>query len=128
MGETRILKAAEAIVGGGRALLSRRLFERLRHLFWAGLITLATYAVLLFEPVDQFLWLIQSRIADRHPSGDVVFVGSDEALNDPTAPERRYKVAAALDELDRLGVGKVFLDVTLALDLNLVLVSSRDTI
>ena len=112
MGETRILKAAEAIVGGGRALLSRRLFERLRHLFWAGLITLATYAVLLFEPVDQFLWLIQSRIADRHPSGDVVFVGSDEALNDPTAPERRYKVAAALDELDRLGVGKVFLDVT----------------
>ena len=112
MGGTRILKAAEAIVGGGRALLSRRLFERLRHLFWAGLITLATYAVLLFEPVDQFLWLIQSRIADRHPSGDVVFVGSDEALNDPAAPERRYKVAAALDELDRLGVGKVFLDVT----------------
>ena len=112
MGETRISKAAEAIVGGGRALLSRRLFERLRHLFWAGLITFVTYAVLLFEPVDQFLWLIQSRIADRHPSGDVVFVASDEALNDPTAPERRYKVAAALDELDRLGVGKVFLDVT----------------
>ena len=112
MGDTRTSNLGGPILARGRALFSGRLFERLRHVLWAGLVSLALFAVLLFEPVDQFLWLIQSRIADRSPSGDVVFVASDEALNAPDLPQRRYEVAAALDELDRRGVGKVFLDVT----------------
>jgi len=111
MGDTRTSNLGGPILARGRALFSGRLFERLRHVLWAGAITLALYAVLLFEPVDQFLWLFQSRIADRSPSGDVVFVASDDALNDPDDPKARYEVSAALDELDRRGVGKVFLDV-----------------
>ena len=114
MGDTRTSNLGGPILARGRALFSGRLFERLRHVLWAGAITLALYAVLLFEPVDQFLWLFQSRIADRNPSGDVVFVASDEALNTADLPQHRYEVAAALDELDRRGVGKVFLDVTFA--------------
>ncbi|MBX7483837.1 EAL domain-containing protein [Qipengyuania qiaonensis] len=114
MGDKRTSNFVGTVLGRQRALFGGRLFERLRHVLWAGLISLAMFAVLLFEPVDQFLWLIQSRIADRSPSGDIVFVASDEALNDPDMPQRRYDVAAALDELDRRGVGKVFLDVTFA--------------
>ncbi len=114
MGEKRISKLAGPILGSGRALFGGRLFERLRHVLWAGLLSLAMYAGHFLEPADQLLWLIQSRIADRSPSGDIVFVSSDEALNDPKAPQRRYELAAALDELDRQGVGKVFLDITFA--------------
>ena len=111
MGETRISRLAAPVLVRGRSLFSGRLFERLRHVLWAALIGLAMYAVLLLQPVDQVLWMVQTRIADRNPSGDIVFVASDDALNDPTNPRRRYDVAAALDELDRRGVGKVFLDV-----------------
>ncbi|MDE0901414.1 MAG: EAL domain-containing protein [Erythrobacter sp.] len=76
--------------------------------------SLALYAVFLLQPAEQILWMIQSRVADRTPTGDVVFVASNDALNDPNIPQRRYEVAAALDELDRRGVGKVFLDVAFA--------------
>ena len=114
MGDQRISNLAGPIVTHGRLLFRGGLIERLRHVLWAGLISLAMYAVFLFQPIDQFLWLVQSRAADRSPTGDVVFVASDEALNDPEAPEKRYEVAAALDELDRRGVGKVFLDVSFA--------------
>ena len=112
MGETRTSNPARHLLARTRALISGRLLERLRHATWASLISLAMSAVFLLEPLDQFWWLFQSRIADRDPSGDVVFVGSDQPLNDPDLSQQRYKVAAALDELDRRGVGKVFLDVT----------------
>lgn len=112
MGETRTSNPAGHILAQARTLVGGRLFERLRHVLWAGLISLALFAVLLLEPVDQFLWLIQSRIADRSPSEDIIFVASDEALNDPDLPFRRQELAIALDELDRRGVGKVFLDIT----------------
>ncbi len=114
MGETRTSNPARHLLARTRTLFSGRLLERLRHVMWASLISLALFAVLLLEPVDQFLWLVQSRIAERSPSGDVVFISSDEALNDPDEPQARYEVAEALDELDRRGVGKVFLDVTFA--------------
>ena len=111
MGETRISRLAAPVLVRGRSLFSGRLFERLRHVLWAALISLALYAVFLLQPIDQFLWLFQSRVADRNPTGDVVFVSSNEALNDTDNPQTRFRVAAALDELDRQGVGKVFLDI-----------------
>lgn len=114
MGDTRTSTPAGQFLAHARSLFSGRLFERVRHILWAGLLSLGMYAVLLFLPGDQFLWMIQSRIAGSSPSGEVIFVTSDEALNAPDQPETRYEVARALDELDRLGVGKVFLDVTFA--------------
>ncbi|HBR83649.1 MAG: hypothetical protein CMN68_02495 [Sphingomonadaceae bacterium] len=114
MGETRISRLAAPVLVRGRSLFSGRLFERLRHVLWAALISLALFIVLLLEPIDQFLWLFQSRITDRAPTGDIIFVASNEALNDPKNPNKRYDVAAALDELDRRGVGKVYLDVAFA--------------
>lgn len=112
MGDQSISTGTRVLKTLGSKLFGGRLLERLRHLLWAGLITLGLYGVSLLQPVDQFLWLIQSRIADRSPSGDIVFVSSDEALNNPRSPERRYELADALDELDRRGVGQVYLDMT----------------
>ena len=86
MGETRISRLAAPVLVRGRSLFSGRLFERLRHVLWAALISLALYAVFLLQPIDQFLWLFQSRVADRNPTGDVVFVSSNEALNDTDNP------------------------------------------
>ena len=55
MGETRISRLAAPVLVRGRSLLSGRLFERLRHVLWAALISLALYAVFLLQPIDQFL-------------------------------------------------------------------------
>ena len=114
MGAQSLSKLARPMLLRGRSLFRGRLLERLRHVVWAGLLTLGLYGVSLLQPIDQVFWLIQSRIADRAPTGDIVFIGSEEALNDPRSPERRYEVAAALDELDRRGVGQVYLDMTFA--------------
>ena len=80
MGEARTSNPARHLLARTRTLFSGRLLERLRHVTWAGLISLVMYAVLLLEPLEQFWWLFQSRIADRNPSGDVVFVGSFPSL------------------------------------------------
>lgn len=88
-----------------------RVKERLRHLLWAIGISLCTIVILLFEPVDQFMWLFQSKIAGQKPSGDIVFVSADETLHDPMLGHRRIDLAKALVELDRRGVGKVYIDI-----------------
>lgn len=114
MGDTRTSTLAGQFLARARSLFGGRLFERVRHIFWAGLVSIGMYAVLLLQPVDQFFWLIQSRLAEGSPSGEVVFVTSDDPLNSVDKPETRYDVARALDELDRRGVGKVFLDIPFA--------------
>ncbi|WP_369025895.1 EAL domain-containing protein [Qipengyuania sp. RANM35] len=88
-----------------------RVKERLRHVLWAVGITLVMTAVFLLEPVDQFIWLFQSKIAGHKPSGDIVFVSVDEPINDPVFGHRRVRLANALRELDRRGVGKVYIDI-----------------
>jgi EAL domain-containing protein (putative c-di-GMP-specific phosphodiesterase class I) len=100
------LPPARSRLGG-----ARRVGERLRHLVASALITLAMIALFLFEPIDQFLWLFQSKIAGHKVSGDIVFVGSDAVLDDPNLGHRRLQLAKALEELDRRGVGKVYLDI-----------------
>lgn len=85
--------------------------ERLRHLLWSIGITLVMVAVYLLEPVDQFTWLFQSKIAGQRPSGDIVFVSIDEPISDPVFAHRRVHLAEALLELDRRGVGKVYIDI-----------------
>ncbi|MEZ5680397.1 MAG: EAL domain-containing protein [Erythrobacter sp.] len=91
--------------------LGARVRERLRHLLWAVGITGVMSAIFLLEPVDQFLWLFQSKIAGHRPSGDIVFVSVDEPIDDPIFAHRRVELAQALRELDRRGVGKVYIDI-----------------
>ena len=63
--------------------------ERLRHQIFSVLLVIPLFAVMLFEPIDQFLWLFQSKIAGQKASGDIVFVGSDAVLDDPNLGHRR---------------------------------------
>ena len=91
--------------------LAARVKERLRHLLWAVGISFVMSALFLLEPVDQFTWLFQSKIAGHKPSGDIVFVSVDEPIHDPMLGHRRLELATALRELERRGVGKVYIDV-----------------
>lgn len=91
--------------------LGVRVKERLRHLLWSVGIAIVMVAIFLLEPVDQFTWLFQSKIAGHRPSGDIVFVSVDEPIDDPIFAHRRVELAEALHELDRRGVGKVYIDI-----------------
>lgn len=92
-----------------------RVLERMRHILWSTGIAVILFAALLLEPIDQTIWPIQTKFSDRAPSGDIVFVGSERALNDPSDPDRRKELALALRELDRRGVGKVYLHIPFSL-------------
>lgn len=84
--------------------------ERLRHLLYAGAISFVLLLTLMFQPIDWVNWAIQSNISHHKPSGDIVFVGTDRDVVDPRMGHRRRDLAAALHELDRQGVGKVYID------------------
>ena len=111
MGTERTLTGKRFLPAQLRLGSPRRVGERLRHLVLSVLLVIPMFVVFLFEPIDQFLWLFQSKIAGHKASGDIVFVGSNQILDDPDSGHRRLQLAKALDELDRRGVGKVYLDV-----------------
>ncbi|QZD87543.1 GGDEF domain-containing phosphodiesterase [Qipengyuania psychrotolerans] len=91
---------------------STGMLKRIQHLLWGGAIAFVMLAVMLLEPIDQFSWLLQSRIADKHPSGDIVFVGAGGVENTSRSSERE-KLAAALRSMEARGVGKIYLDFVL---------------
>ncbi len=97
---------------------SAHVVERLRHVLWSAGIAFLLFAALLLEPFDQTAWIFQANLADRNPSGEIVFVGSSDKLDEPTSVEQRLELASALRELDRLGVGKVYLDIPFGLSEN----------
>lgn len=88
-----------------------KVLERLRHVLWAGIIALVMFAAMLLEPVDQIGWILQSKAAQQQPSGEIVFLGTDRDVASRDVAERRRDVAKALLELDRRGVGSVYLDI-----------------
>ncbi|TMM47377.1 EAL domain-containing protein [Qipengyuania marisflavi] len=104
-------KPLRSALSDGIVRMGRRL-ERLQHMLLAAVISLAMMAVLMLSPVDQFLWLVQSKVAAHDPSGDIVFVGTDRAMGDPETAHRRSELAETLHELNRRGVGKIYLDLT----------------
>lgn len=86
-------------------------WERLKHLLIGGLVALGLFVATLLNPVDQFSWVLQSRIAEHEPSGDIVFVRAERGMADPKLPHRRIELANALGALDQQGAGKVYLDI-----------------
>ncbi len=84
--------------------------QRLIHVAWAAVISFVMLSVVLFEPIDQTIWAIQSRTASGNVSGDIVFVGAESDLSDPIAAPRRAQLAEVLDYLDSKGVEQVFID------------------
>ena len=91
--------------------VSKGLLGRLRHLLYAGAIALAMLAAFFLQPLDQFAWVFQSRLANHAPSGEMVFVGVPRDTVDPALDHRREALAETLRELDRQGAGKIYIDV-----------------
>ena len=88
--------------------------KRLQHLLWSGAVAFVMLSLLMLNPVDQFLWLIQSRLANQQPSGDIVFVGNGADVERPTQAYERRKLAEGLDRLREAGPSKVYLDYVLS--------------
>lgn len=86
--------------------------ERIRHAIWAGLIALALSYSTILSPLDQVTWVAQSRVSGFEASGDIVYIGSSSDLTDPSFPERRQELTAALDTLRGAGAERVYLDMT----------------
>lgn len=85
-------------------------FERLRHVIWAGLIALALTIPTVLDPVDQVLWVGQSRAISSEPSGDILYIGSERDLTDPNFANRREQLANLINRLDDAGVGELYVD------------------
>ncbi|QZD92078.1 EAL domain-containing protein [Qipengyuania xiapuensis] len=94
-----------------RGGVSKGLLGRLRHLLYAGAVALAMLAAFFLQPLDQFSWVFQSRLANHAPSGEMVFVGVPRDTVDPALDHRREALAETLRELDRQGAGKIYIDV-----------------
>ena len=88
--------------------------ERLKHALWAGAIALVLVFWGLLSPLDQVIWGMQARVADRPVSGDIVFVHSDQDLAEEASPERRRELARGLETLRQAGAANVFVDVIFA--------------
>nr|WP_170004464.1 EAL domain-containing protein [Pseudopontixanthobacter vadosimaris] len=63
---------------------------------------------MILDPIDQFGWLIQSNLANRDPSGEIVYVGVDQDIADPLHPQRRRELARLITRLERAGADKLF--------------------
>lgn len=86
------------------------IWYRLRHTLWAGLIAFTFFAVSFFNPVDQLVWALQSRMGSAEPSGEFVYVSVDRDLSDPESPGRREDLARVLAKLEADRVEKVVID------------------
>jgi len=87
--------------------------ERIRHFLVALVVTAILGAVEFFAPIDWMVWMSQARIHDRPASGEIVFIGAERDLTDPTNPSNRLDLARLLSGLDEAGADKVILDVIL---------------
>ncbi len=94
----------------GPAAARRRFGDRLRHVLYATLISLALATLFFLEPFDEIIWTAQTDLASQQPSGEIVFVGTEYDLADRNSPERRGELAQALRELDRLGAERIYVD------------------
>ncbi len=84
--------------------------ERLVHLAWAVILSSIMAVAMILEPVDWMIWNLQSRVSDRKPSGEIVFVQAGSSLSDPNTPSQRVRLAAALDRMRAAGATRVFVD------------------
>ena len=111
MFDARATDRALAPLGWLPVSLRKDAVIRLKTLHVAGFFAFTLLFFSFLHPVDQISWTIQAKIVDRAPSGDIVFVGTERDMADPRLPERRVELAAALEELNRQGVGRVYIDI-----------------
>lgn len=82
----------------------------MRQVLIAGLVTLVLSAAMILDPLDQFGWLVQSNLATKAPSGDIVYVGVDQDIEDPSQPAYRRNLARLIERLDEAGAEAVYVN------------------
>jgi EAL domain-containing protein (putative c-di-GMP-specific phosphodiesterase class I) len=85
--------------------------QRLRHVGIAGGLGLLLGWSTILDPIDQITWLIQARMVDKEPSGEIVFVGLDPGIASSTSPQARRNLAEVLDKIRGAQPELVVLDV-----------------
>lgn len=85
-------------------------FSRLRHALWAGAIALLLAITHTLEPLDMVGWTFQSRLHERAPSGEIVFIEANTSVTDPAVPQYRTRMAALLRALRTSGASDVYVD------------------
>lgn len=86
--------------------------SRMREALAAAAIAFGLLLIQAITPLDQLIWVAQSKLSNFEASGDIVFVGSSEDLADHRFPERRQEMARALDKMAASGVERVYVNVT----------------
>ncbi|GGD58934.1 EAL domain-containing protein [Aurantiacibacter arachoides] len=76
----------------------------------AGGIAFLLSLLTVFEPVDQMIWITQSRASQTAASGDIVYVGARDNIADPRYPERRSELARLIGHIDRAGARAIYID------------------
>ena len=65
----------------------------------------------LFRPVDVVSWMVQSKVGDENPSGEIVFVEMrEETLEGPKGSETLLR---AVEQINRAGADATFIDLPL---------------
>ena len=114
MDEKRALDPAQRTASRSlKRFRSAGTLSRLQHLLWAGAVAFVMLAVLLFEPLSQLSWIAQSRLGGHQPSGDIVFVGTSNDIEQASQVNERRNLVAALRELDKRGADRIYLDFVL---------------
>lgn len=85
-------------------------FSRLRHALWAGAIALLLAVTHTLEPLDMVGWTFQSRLHERSPSGQIVFVEANASITDPSVSQYRSRLAAFVRTLKASGASALYVD------------------
>ena len=84
--------------------------KRLSHALWASLIALLLAFTHTLEPLDRSAWVLQSRLSNRAPSGQIVFVQVDANVTDPDVPVKRMELAELVSQVRDSGAASLYLD------------------
>lgn len=88
-----------------------KISPRIREALIAAGAALILLLAMITWPIDQTIWILQSRLASFEASGEIGFVGAEEDLANPAFPERRLELAMALDQIAKSDVERVYIDV-----------------
>lgn len=84
--------------------------ERLRHAAIAIGLALLVGVTTILRPVDMTVWSIQSKLFDRSPSGEIVFLEVGKAPVSNASTVENQQLLLAIRNLDKWGAERIYLD------------------
>ena len=85
--------------------------ERVRHALIAAGLAAMLGALELLSPLDKPIWAAQALSTPRAASGDIVFLGATEDLENPASAQARTDLASLISRLNDAGARKIVVNV-----------------